>query len=106
MDIHLRYTMKTSPTVYLLALIAIIFSAATLSASGLPVVATHPRVLLTPAIKNQLMARKNANDPRWLKLKARADVLKTYSIFPYKWATRTTEPNNTIFYDYQGEGWI
>lgn len=70
-----------------------------------PVVATHPRILLTPAVKAQLLARKNASDPRWLRLKARADELVTFSFFPYKWATRTTEPPNTIFYDYQGEGW-
>lgn len=97
--------MRTTRIVYGLAALTIILSASSASASGLPVVPTHPRILLTPAIKSQLMARKNANDPRWLKLKARADVLKTYSIFPYKWATRTTEPPNTIFYDYQGEGW-
>lgn len=86
--------------------VAMILSSAPLSASGLPVVATHPRVLLTPAIKSRLLALKNANDPRWLRLKARADVLKTYSILQFKFATRSQEPDNTIFYDYQGEGWL
>ena len=75
-------------------------------ASGLPVISTHPRLLLTPAIMTRLLAKKSANDPAWLALKARADVLTTYSIFPYKYATRTQEPDNTIFYDYQGSGWF
>jgi hypothetical protein len=97
--------MRTTSIVYLLIAAAMTISTLTLSATGLPVVGTHPRVLLTPAIKSQLLARRNANDPRWLKLKAQADLLKSYSILQYKWATRTDEPNNTIFYDYQGEGW-
>jgi len=97
--------MRNTSIVHALVALAVLFSATTLAASGLPVVATHPRVLLTPAIKATLMARKNANDPRWLALKARADVLKTYPILKYVDSIRTTEVPNTIFYDYQGEGW-
>lgn len=74
-------------------------------ASGSPVVSSHPRILLTPSIKAQLLAKKNANDPMWLALKAEADALVMYSILQYKYATRTQEPDNTIFYDYQGSGW-
>ena len=73
--------------------------------SGLPVTAPHPRILLTPSIKTALLARKTANDPAWLALKAEADVLATYSIYPYTYANRTMEPDNTIFYDYQGSDW-
>ncbi|MEP7236201.1 MAG: hypothetical protein ABI778_12980, partial [Ignavibacteriota bacterium] len=74
-------------------------------ASGLPVVSTHPRIWLTPAIKSGLDARKNANDPRWLELKAKADLLKTYPILPYSPENRTYYTSDTIIYDYQGEGW-
>jgi len=97
--------MRTTRIVCGLAMLATILSTAPLFATGLPVVSTHPRILLTPAIRSQLLARRDANDPRWLRLKARADVLKTYAILPFKFATRTDAPENTIYYDYQGEGW-
>lgn len=87
------------------AFVVMMATAGLLSASGLPVVPTHPRVMLTAAIKAELMAKKNANDPRWLKLKARADLLATYSINQYKWAARGDAPENSIYYTYQGEGW-
>lgn len=98
-------TMRTTRIVCGLAALATILSTAPLSATGLPVVPTHPRILLTPAIKSALLARKNANDPRWIRLKERADLLKTWSILQFKFAMRTDGPENTIFYDYQGEGW-
>ncbi len=60
---------------------------------------------MTHAVKARLLAKKRANDPSWLKLKARADTLAAYSIYPYVDANRTNEPDRTIFYDYQGEGW-
>lgn len=75
-------------------------------ASGQPVVTTHPRLLLTSTIKAQLLAKKNAGDPTWTALKSRADSLATYSIYPYIYANRWREPDNTIFYDYQGGGWF
>jgi len=74
-----------------------------IGASSLPVISTHPRLLLTPTITDRLIAKRNANDPAWLALKARADLLATYSIFPYKYATRSQEPDNTIFYDYRDQ---
>ena len=70
------------------------------------VINTHPRLLLTAAEKTRLLAKKNANDPSWLALKTRADSLATYSINPYKFATSSAAPDNTIYYTYQGEGWL
>ncbi len=70
-----------------------------------PVIGSHPRLLLSAAEKSRLVAKKNANDVSWQALKARADTLASYSIYPYKFDTRSTEPDGTIFYDYQGEGW-
>jgi hypothetical protein len=74
-------------------------------ASAQPVISSHPRLLLTAAEKSRLMAKKNANDPSWQALKARADTLATYSINPYKFARRNDAPAGTIYYTYQGEGW-
>ena len=71
-----------------------------------PVNLAHPRLLLTAADKARLLAKKNANDPSWLALKARADTLATYSINPYKFTTSASSPPNTIFYTYQSEGWF
>jgi hypothetical protein len=79
--------------------------AARLAASGMPVVAGHPRVMLTPSIKAALQAKMSAGDPAWLALKAQADQLASYKIFPYVFATHSQEPDNTIFYDYEGSGW-
>ncbi|PYQ48745.1 MAG: hypothetical protein DMF59_15115 [Acidobacteria bacterium] len=83
------------------ALAAVAFA----SAMHADVVATHPRLLLTSAEKNRLLAKINTNDPSWQALKARADTLVTYSINPYKFASRNDAPNGTIYYSYQGEGW-
>ncbi len=74
-------------------------------ATGRPIHAAHPRLLLTPESTARLRARVAAGDPSWLALKAQADTLATYTILPYDYARRTTEKENTIFYDYQGEGW-
>src|SRR5258708_23659514 len=71
-----------------------------------PVSGPHPRLLLTAADKARLLAKKNANDPSWLALKARADTLATYAINPYKFTTSASSPANTIFYTYQAEGWF
>lgn len=70
-----------------------------------PVIATHPRLLLTAAEKTRLLAKKNANDPSWVTLKARADTLVTYSINRFTLASRNDAPAGTIYYTYQGEGW-
>ena len=88
-----------------LAAVAIALAVQATVARADPVISAHPRLLLNASEKTRLLAKKNANDPSWLALKARADTLATYSIYPYKFATRTTEPVGTIFYDYQGEGW-
>lgn len=91
----------------LLFCIAVPFVALTaIDAAAAAVIATHPRLLFDTAGKARLIAKKNANDPAWLVLKARADVLAAYPIYPYTFDTRTTEPDGTIFYDYQGEGWL
>ncbi|HEV8657770.1 MAG TPA: hypothetical protein VGS96_04000, partial [Thermoanaerobaculia bacterium] len=68
-------------------------------------ITTHPRLLLSTAEKTRLLAKKNANDPTWQAVKARADTLATYPIFQYKSATRGYSPAGTIYYAYQGEGW-
>ena len=65
----------------------------------------HPRIWLTIAIRSRLLAKKKANDPSWIALKGLADTLTRYSIYPYTDANRGSEPDRTIFYDYEGEGW-
>ena len=85
-----------------LAAVAIAFA---VRANADPVIATHPRLLLTAAEKTRLVAKKNASDPSWVALKTRADTLATYSINRYKFASRNDAPAGTIYYTYQGEGW-
>lgn len=70
-----------------------------------PVRPERPRLLLDQATLARLKARRSANDASWQALKARADTLATYRVLKYEYDTRTDEPDNTIFYDYQGEGW-
>jgi hypothetical protein len=70
-----------------------------------PVISAHPRLLLSATEKNRLVAKKNANDPSWQRLKARADTLATYSINRFTLASRNDAPAGTIYYTYQGEGW-
>ncbi len=85
----------------------ILFSLAFVSTtSAAPVIQTHPRLLLTAADRSRLLIRKNAGDPAWQVLKARADTLATYSIHPYKFATSSDAPLGTIYYTYQGEAWL
>ncbi len=85
------------------ALVLLLSSIAT--ASGLPVTSAHPRLLLTSVDLARLTEKKNSNDPTWLALKAAADAQASYSIFKYDYCTRSEEPDNTIFYDYEGAGW-
>jgi hypothetical protein len=85
--------------------VAVLPLALTVLAHADPVISTHPRLLLTTAEKSRLMAKVNANDVSWQALKARADTLATYSINPYKFASRNDAPAGTIYYTYQGEGW-
>ncbi|MEO8672185.1 MAG: hypothetical protein ABI411_12785 [Tahibacter sp.] len=83
-----------------------LFALTTAHVSAAPVIGTHPRLLFDTAGKARLLAKKNANDPTWLALKTRADTLATYSIHPYKFATSSDSPLGTIYYTYQGEGWL
>lgn len=85
--------------------LAVVALAAT-AAPAAPVVGTHPRLLLSATEKTRLLAKKNAGDPSWQALKARADALATYTINPYKFATSSAAPPLTIYYTYQGEGWL
>jgi len=71
-----------------------------------PVIPTHPRLLFNTAGKAPLLTKKNTNDPSWVALKARADTLAGYTIHPYTYATSSESPLGTIFYTYQGEGWL
>jgi len=70
-----------------------------------PVISAHPRLLLSASEKSRLIAKKNANDPAWLALKARADVFASYRVLQFKYASRNDAPDGTIYYTYQGEGW-
>ncbi|MEO6324888.1 MAG: hypothetical protein ABIT01_05580 [Thermoanaerobaculia bacterium] len=77
-----------------------------IEASAAPVIATHPRLIFNAAGKSRLVAKRTANDASWQALKARADTLATYTINPYKSASASSSPLGTIFYTYQGEGWL
>src|SRR5260221_67484 len=71
-----------------------------------PVISTHPRLLFNTTDKSRLLAKKTVNDPSWQALKARADTLATYTINPYEYATSYESPLGSIYYTYQGEGWL
>ncbi len=64
-----------------------------------------PRILLAPAQKARLAAKKNANDATWRALKQRADDLATRAILPYYYATRAESREQTIAFEDQGGGW-
>src|SRR5262245_53659340 len=66
----------------------------------------RPRLLLDAPTLTRLKGRQTAADASWQALKTRADTLATYRVLKYEYDTRTDEPDNTIFYDYQGEGWF
>ncbi|MEO6689472.1 MAG: hypothetical protein ABIS07_08105 [Dokdonella sp.] len=85
---------------------SLLFAAMATPVSAAPVIPTHPRLLFDAAGKTRLLAKKNANDPSWQTLKARADALATYTINPYTFATSADAPLGTIYYTYQGEGWL
>ena len=85
---------------------ALLATLSSVDVSAGPVIATHPRLLFDTTGKARLLAKKNANDPSWQVLKARADTLATYAINPYKSADSGDAPDGTIYYTYQGEGWL
>ena len=76
------------------------------TATAASVIPTHPRILFNTTDKARLVAKKNANDPTWQALKAQADTLATYTINPYVFANSSDAPLGTIYYTYQGEGWL
>ena len=85
---------------------ALLAASSATGASADPVIPTHPRLLFDSAGKPRLLAKVTASDASWLALKARADVLATYAIYPYEYATSSDSPPGTIYYTYQGEGWL
>ena len=85
---------------------ALLAALSAIQVSAAPVIATHPRLMFNTAGKTRLVAKVSANDPSWLVLKARADTLASYSINPYTAATSGDSPLGTIYYTYQGEGWL
>jgi sugar lactone lactonase YvrE len=66
----------------------------------------RPLLMLRPSDLTALQAKVAANDPSWTSLKSDADSLVPETVFPYIYNDRTDEYDRTIFYDYQGEGWI
>ncbi|MGA9333724.1 MAG: hypothetical protein WBV39_05540, partial [Rudaea sp.] len=91
----------------LLLCIGAIFAVLTaVDAMADPVIVTHPRLLFDTAGKARLLAKKTANDPSWLALKSEADTLTGYTIHQYKSDTSYESPPGTIYYTYQGEGWL
>jgi len=97
---------KVNNSMLLLSTALVFWLSSIAAASGLPVGSSHPRLLITSGDVARLTAKKNADDPTWLALKSAADTLTSYSILKYDYCTRSDEPNNTIFYDYQGAGWF
>jgi hypothetical protein len=83
-----------------------LFAVAAIHVAAAPVIATHPRLLFDTTSKSRLLAKKNANDASWQALKAQADTLATYSINQYKSDTNYESRLGTIYYTYQGEGWL
>jgi hypothetical protein len=63
----------------------------------------HPRLYLTSDVMVVLQKKAVASDPDWLDLKARADLLLTYSIPAYD---RYAWPPMSIPYSYQGSQWL
>lgn len=63
----------------------------------------HPRLYLTSDVMVALQKKATASDPDWLDLKARADLLLTYSIPAYD---RYAWPPLSIPYSYQGSQWL
>jgi hypothetical protein len=62
----------------------------------------HPRIFLTSAKLADLTAKVSSNDADWLELKARADAYTTKTVQAYP----TSYIDGTIYYNYQGAGWL
>ena len=65
--------------------------------------ASHPRIFLTSTVISNLQAKVAANDPDWLTLKARADVIVARTVAAYD---RTATPEGYIYYSYEGIPWL
>ena len=57
----------------------------------------HPRLLLDHPTLKRLNAIQTGDDARWQALKARADLLATFTVLQYKFDTRTDEPEQLRF---------
>ncbi|MEO8147722.1 MAG: hypothetical protein ABI723_08810, partial [Bacteroidia bacterium] len=87
-----------------IALAILVISISNLFAQ-LPVVATHPRLYLTPAIKTQLLNKKFANAPEWVTLLAQANNYSVRPVLTWDQASQYTWNNAFIFYSYNGSSW-
>ncbi|HRE57374.1 MAG TPA: T9SS type A sorting domain-containing protein, partial [Candidatus Kapabacteria bacterium] len=66
----------------------------------------HPRIFMSPEMREKLEQKVANNDPDWIKLKNQADILKNQSITPFKYATAWNWYGGTIQYGYQGGEWF
>jgi hypothetical protein len=74
------------------------------AAAASPVV-TPPTLLLGPSDLARLQAKVKDGDKTWATLKALANGYTRDTVFPYISDVSWREPSNSIFYDYEGEGW-
>jgi hypothetical protein len=63
----------------------------------------HPRLFLSPEILRRVKAKAAAGDPEWDAVQQHADRLAGQPVMPY---SRRENPSDTIYYDYQGMGWL
>ena len=71
----------------------------------LPVVNSHPRILLDSAAKARLLAKKTANDPDWQALKTEADNYAARQVLGWNATNATVWNTAYIFYSYCGSSW-
>ncbi len=89
-------------TLLLSALTAVLVLGGASSAAAL---GSHPRLLMTGAVKQELIAKMNANDASWTSLQTKANTMLAQNIVQYKYSTSSNWYNNAIFYQYDGRGW-
>ncbi|HYE57278.1 MAG TPA: hypothetical protein VD948_02185, partial [Rhodothermales bacterium] len=83
----------------------LVFLALLGEAKANPVTPVRPRVLVTPVDVQKFQARRLANDPAWIALKAKADEYVSQPIQPYNKNTVSSGWNGTLFYTYSGSEW-
>lgn len=71
----------------------------------MPVINSHPRILLDAATKATLLTKKSNNDPDWLAVKAEADNYATLPILTWNSTNASVWNTNYIFYSYCGSSW-